>query len=794
MELNLNKLFPSLSIKKKLLIAFTMLSFIPLLFLGIVSFYNNLQTMRQIALDSIQNDIVILNERARNFLTNVHTDIDYLRHSPLFSNYLEKISAARHNNRNPDPLLNQELASFLKIKKIYHQIRFVDAHRDECFRILFNSGRVTITPPRELQRSRFAFYFWLTQSLEKGQIAITPVELRAPKNRQTPAINFATRIYNPTGKFMGILIADVFARNFYESFERTGSFEPQRTIGIVSNEGNFLYHSQENRNWNELVAYRSKINLKQVFPEAAAKKITSGKAGIILKNGNFITAYTPLFPANVFGANSYYMYENVNKNFIWASARRFAKIFFSLLVIFVGAAIILGLLATHQLAGPVAELQKEAEIITRGNYTHRLTINTNDEIEELARQFNQMADAIRERELLLAEHQRTLEKTVQERTRELQNEKEKLQAILDNVPSAVLLVDETDRVVSVSAAIQNILNVSPAKILGRAYSELFPDDSLKGAYPRDKILQLKKAQIRMETFTRPDGETIHLEHTIIPLSIQNFQRVTLEILTDITERKKLETHLINMEKLAATGEMAAVIAHEIRNSITSIKMILQLQREAAEKETDRKSLEVAIGSTHRMEEIVKNLLQFAKPAPFEFQKGNLNEVLRECASFMEVHFRKKQIDFQLELDDSVPDSVIDSDHMREVFINMLLNAVQAVPRGGKVRVASRCRDLPKAVEIFPISGSDGDVPERKFILKKGTRVAEIIIEDTGVGVPQEQIEKIFEPFFTTKLTGTGLGLAMARRVISEHHGIIQAKSQKGKGTVFTILLPLRDKL
>ncbi len=240
--------------------------------------------------------------------------------------------------------------------------------------------------------------------------------------------------------------------------------------------------------------------------------------------------------------------------------------------------------------------------------------------------------------------------------------------------------------------------------------------------------------------------------------------------------------------------MAAVIAHEIRNSITSIKMILQLQREAAEKETDQKSLEIAIGSTHRMEEIVKNLLQFAKPAPFEFQKGNLNEVLRECASFMEVHFRKKQIDFKLELDDCVPDSVIDRDHMREVFINMLLNAVQAVPRGGKVRVASRCRNLPKAVEIFPVSGSNGDSPERKFILKKGTRVVEIIIEDTGVGVPGEQLEKIFEPFFTTKLTGTGLGLAMARRVISEHHGIIQAKSQKGKGTVFTILLPLRDKL
>ncbi len=511
MKLNLNKLFPSLSIKKKLLIAFTMLSFIPLLFLGIVSFYNNLQTMRQIALDSIQNDIVILNERAKNFLTNVHTDIDYLRHTPLFSNYLQNMAKHHQGTRNPDRLLNQELASFLKIKKIYNQIRFIDAKRNECFRILFDSSKVTITPPSELQRSRFAFYFWLTESLEKGQIAITPVELRGKTDQQIPAINFATRIYNAAGKLMGILIADVFARNFYESFERTNSFEPQRTIGIVSNEGNFLYHSQENRNWNELVAYRSKTNLKQVFPDAVAQKITSGQSGIILNNGNFITAYTPLFPANVFGANSYYMYENVNKNFIWASARRFAKIFFTLLVIFVGMAVILGLLATHQLAGPVAELQKEAEIITRGNYTHRLTINTNDEIEELARQFNQMADAIRERELLLAEHQRTLEKTVLERTRELQNEKEKLQAILDNVPSAVLLVDETDRIVSVSAAIQNIINNSAANILGRKFNELFPKDSLEGTYPREKIPLLKSTRIQMETFTRPDGEIIHLE-------------------------------------------------------------------------------------------------------------------------------------------------------------------------------------------------------------------------------------------------------------------------------------------
>ena len=275
------------------------------------------------------------------------------------------------------------------------------------------------------------------------------------------------------------------------------------------------------------------------------------------------------------------------------------------------------------------------------------------------------------------------------------------------------------------------------------------------------------------------------------------------MITDITKRTRLEQNLIQSEKLMATGEMAAIIAHGFRNSLTSIKMILQLQREA--KQTGRagkKSLGVALDSIYRMETMVQELLNFARPTPMEFLPGSLNNLLQDSLQLVQPSISKYRIELKMTLDPTLPSMSLDIPHLKEAIVNILLNAIQAIEsntsetESGTLSVGTRKLVLSKMLRDFSPRETqknridDQPAPGTEITLRKGTECAVITISDSGPGIERSLLSRIFDPFFTTKTNGTGLGLPMVKRTVNAHGGIVLVKSVRGKGATFEIYLPL----
>ncbi len=225
------------------------------------------------------------------------------------------------------------------------------------------------------------------------------------------------------------------------------------------------------------------------------------------------------------------------------------------------------------------------------------------------------------------------------------------------------------------------------------------------------------------------------------------------------------------DRLASIGEMAAGIAHEIKNPLAGIAGVIQvLKKDLPPGDQKRSVLEEVLSQVERMDKAVRNLLSFARPPEPKMTLVDINEVIGKLLDFLAPQFAKYAITSERKFASGIPWLSLDPDLMQQAFLNIALNAIQAMPEGGKftaeTRIASPAADVPGQVTV--------------------------IFTDTGKGISQENVSKIFSPFFTTRQQGTGLGLSITQRIIEQHGGEINVASQQSKGASFTITMPYPD--
>lgn len=397
------------------------------------------------------------------------------------------------------------------------------------------------------------------------------------------------------------------------------------------------------------------------------------------------------------------------------------------------------------------------------------------------------ADRIRGRlEAEIAKHTEHLEDMVQSRTRELHEEKNRLRAILDHVPSAFITLDRRLHVESASAALYDLTGYRFEEVRGKPCYAVFGRAEPCESCPSRRGLASGQIESEVKSAPHSGAEERFLEHVAVPIKRDGQVESILEIVTDITERKRFHEQMIRTEKLSATGEMAAVVAHEIRNSLTSVKLILQFLSESdTATDPEKESMRVAVGSIRQMEGVVSELLHFARPTPARMVARNLNDVVRESIGLSRHQLDRKGIRLVECLDPEVPEMRLDPDHLKEAFINLILNATQAVPDEGEIRISTKVTRSSRRWSEPPSEQGPA------ITVEAGQNLVAAEISDSGCGIPREHLGRIFDPFFTTKNDGTGLGLAMVRRVVHEHGGVIVVDSEPREGTRFTILLPLR---
>ena len=241
----------------------------------------------------------------------------------------------------------------------------------------------------------------------------------------------------------------------------------------------------------------------------------------------------------------------------------------------------------------------------------------------------------------------------------------------------------------------------------------------------------------------------------------------------VIENSKLYLQMKERDRLAAIGEMSAGLAHEIRNPLAAIKGAIQYLEPSRLPAEDREFLEIIIEEVNRLNGVVTQFLDYSRPLKSSMAPGEVNEILEKTFRLLLAQ-TPQQIDVRLDLSPRLPRVLCDAEQLKQVFLNLALNAYQAMPRGGKLTVATRVeRD------------------ELAFWREGGRRrdVIEIRFHDTGPGIPEEARENIFVPFYTTKEKGTGLGLAICQRIVKAHAGSITVRSSPGEGAEFVISLP-----
>jgi two-component system sensor histidine kinase PilS (NtrC family) len=344
-------------------------------------------------------------------------------------------------------------------------------------------------------------------------------------------------------------------------------------------------------------------------------------------------------------------------------------------------------------------------------------------------------------------------------------------SIIESVDTGILTVNLRGQIKSLNRAAAEITGLSFHKIENQKFSDIFPDcPPLREQQNADGNRSLAKTRFEM-AFLTGDGKKLLLGGSVSPLKDSSgFTIGNIVIFQDLTAINEMKESLEKSRRLAFIGEMAAGLAHEIRNPLASISGSIQmLKGDLARNDTNARLMQIIIRGKDQLESFLKDFLLMARPAPGVREALDIKETIKDVIESLRcVPDWNELLEVTVVLTDDPIFIYANKTEIRQIIWNLILNAVQAMPEGGGLRVEA----CPVEIE-----GREG---------------TEIRIGDTGCGIGNQDLQRVFEPFYTTRDTGTGLGLAVVNRIIEAYRGRIHMQSEPGKGTVFTIWLPARE--
>lgn len=365
-----------------------------------------------------------------------------------------------------------------------------------------------------------------------------------------------------------------------------------------------------------------------------------------------------------------------------------------------------------------------------------------------------------------------INRQLEEKNLELENKiienremKNYLHNILESLANGVVVTDLEGNIKTINHCAEIFTDLSEADVKGKHISSLFEDFSVekwRDASSRDYLKGEAGQKIKLKDRT--------LELFCSPVSSGEVGTLgTVFILRDVTRIEKLEDMAKRKEKLASMGEMAANIAHEIRNPLGSIELFASLLMKDLKDQRDLERVAKIVASVKNVDNKISNLLLFTKNQISCAEHVNVNDVLKETLVFAEPLAAQGNVDLVFEYDADEAFILGDAEMLKQVFLNIILNAFQAMPEGGRLHIEIKCPHV--------------DQERRDSFL-------EIIFTDNGVGIPDENITKIFDPLFSTREGTSGLGLAIVHNIVDMHKGLINVEKGKDGGTVFTLMFPM----
>jgi PAS domain S-box-containing protein len=373
------------------------------------------------------------------------------------------------------------------------------------------------------------------------------------------------------------------------------------------------------------------------------------------------------------------------------------------------------------------------------------------------------------------QHTEELESLVAQRTQALRDREARLRAIFESAGIGIAVLDVEGRVEESNPALQELLGYSAKELHGRLLTDFsHPDDVMADETFYKELMVQKRGVGRYRTerrYMRRDGRLCWASVTASLVRVRRRKpQFVIVMIEDVTEQRQAQEALIQAEKLTITGRLAASLAHEINNPLQSVIGCLGLAQESLEVDEKKEALEllqIAAEELERVSGIVSDLRDLNGPTdPSDRKPVDVNLQVEHILMLTREQFQKRGVEVEWEPTDKLPALIMVPDRLRQAFLNLVLNALEAMPDGGRLCIGTDC------------TGDSGWVC--------------VTFADTGCGIAPEVIPRLFEPFYTTKANGLGLGLYITHDVVEEHGGRIEVESLLGEGTTFTVWLPVPE--
>lgn len=375
--------------------------------------------------------------------------------------------------------------------------------------------------------------------------------------------------------------------------------------------------------------------------------------------------------------------------------------------------------------------------------------------------------ALHEKEI--RDHAENLEQEVESRTKELAESEAKYRLLIEEINDGYF-VNQNGKIVFANKAFCDIHGYKPGEVIGKPYIDFISAESkeeVKRLYEGRVANEGQAQDLYMYYRLHKNGSSLPTENKV-KLIVYQGNKAVAGICRDITERMEMEKRMRESESLVHIGQLTTSLAHEIRNPLSSVKMNIQILLKNVEFDgNDKRRMEIMSTEISRLEKILAEMLDFAKPLRLYLEPTSINDVIDSCLDIMDVKMKEKNILVNKKFSKRIPLTMLDRDKIEQAVINVLLNSVEALSAGGKIVILTREEAL-------------------------NGRSVLVEITDNGPGITEEDLLYVFDPFFSNKKKGTGLGLSNTKKIIEAHGGMVSLTPRQEQGIHFCLTIPIQE--
>jgi len=697
---------------------------------------------------------------------------------------------------------------FSQVHKTYKQIQFIDRFGHEHVRVNYSDNTTHVTPLSQLKDKSKKHYFKETINMTSGSVYISQLELNIENESTEPPYNHVIRFAAPVfadGKQAGIVVFKIIACADNPFISHKIIDDKTEENYILTDQNGFYLHHPDNKKEGETVEPLNSLhrNIREDYPEVAEQILSGNKGALHLASGKVIV-YEPFFPTDTdkywiiikqvqgvdypVSASGWFAAATkaINTGLAISKAadaetsaymsrmRSNAKRSLQInLIIF--AFVILALLlfirwSRMRILNPIQKLTRITQRIAEGDYSLKAEVGSRDEIGLLTSNFNTMAEGL------------TTEIAVRRHTEELlRRSEENYRQLIEAAQDAIICIDEKGIIFLWNESAEKIFGYSKYEIIGQPLTTIVPE-KYQTAYQEGFNLfstsdknTISDKPVEVSGITKA-GVIIPTELSVSSYKAENEQLALIGIVRDLTERKRIEDILLRSEKLKSMGMITSGIAHEFNNILAIVKgFATQIKKKCGNDEKLEKRVDTIIKATNDGVEIVRRMREYTN---LELDNANfvptdMRLLIKQSIGFTMPRWQNianaNGIHYKIDTDGFSKELCImcNQSELREVLVNIINNALDAMPGGGSLSFHTWA--------------------EEKTLF--------VTISDTGMGMGKTVQRNVFDPFFTTKIgVGTGLGMSTAYGIVVRHGGEIEVESEEGKGSRFTIRLPLSNEI